>query len=431
MFGNKFKFLILVLLFIFNMIVYAVGEGNIDPNYKYAWGDQLGWLNFGCDNCHIKITDNGLTGYVWSENFGWINLSPENGGVKNDGQGNLSGYAWGENIGWLDFSGVKINNLGKFQGKIKTENYGIINFDCSYCEVKTNWSASQTKQDGGTINKAVNQIVAFVTGGLSSPVPSQKNFFIVINNNEPYTFNKIVELTIEGGDFNTYYMAISNFPDFKNASKEPYKKKKTWDLCQDRDKCSTGKYTVYAKFFVYGAKDFPVTSTVGASPVVSDDIFYLEKNEPTLLPTLIDRTSSILKKTFTVTKKLVPSIKKETKIKKITAVSAKKTPSIFERNWRLLTYTKTEGNLVDFVAPGLAKEIERLAAGSSFQPSANLGPILALANVLGFFLLPFKNLLNLSISLFILLIIFSAYRYLRFKRIKKRSQGSLIIENSK
>jgi hypothetical protein len=42
---------------------------------------------------------------------------PTNGGVFNDGQGNLSGYAWGEGLGWIDFSNVKIDpNTGEFAG---------------------------------------------------------------------------------------------------------------------------------------------------------------------------------------------------------------------------------------------------------------------------------------------------------------------------
>lgn len=427
MFNNKLQFFLLALFFI-GLSAYAFGEGTIDQNYKYAWGDNLGWVNFGCDNCNVRITDSGLSGYVWSENYGWINLSPENGGVKNDGKGNLSGYAWGENIGWLDFSGVKIDESGKFRGKVKTDNYGDINFDCSYCDVRTNWrSSSGSGTPDQTKTGIISRIFGSIGGGISGPVPTEKNFSIVINNNEPYTFNKIVELTLEGGNFNTYEMAISNFPDFRDAKKEPYKKKKTWDLCRGLEKCSTGKYTVYAKFFVYGAKDLPVTSTVGASPVVSDDIFYLEKGEPTLLPTLIDKTSSLLKKTLATTKKIIPSPKRETKAEEQAALLTKKGTSIFDKNWRLLTYTKTEGNLIDFVAPGLAAEIKRLAAGTNFQQPANLG--FALANVFGFLTLPFKNFLNLIISLLILLIGFYSYRFLKFKKIKKKGQSSLIIEN--
>ncbi|MCM8787152.1 MAG: hypothetical protein NC935_03770 [Candidatus Omnitrophica bacterium] len=429
MFINKFKFFILA-LFLAVVNVYAFIEGTIDQNYKYAWGDYLGWVNFGCDNCNVKITDNALSGYIWSENYGWINLNPENGGVKNDGKGNLSGYAWGENIGWLDFAEVKIDKSGKFQGKIKTDNKGVINFDCSYCDVRTNWRISEAGSGGSEQTKAdgiISRIFGGGVGGISGPALTGKKFSVVINNDEPYTFNKVVELTLEGGDFNTYEMAISNFADFRDAKKEPYKTKKMWNLCQGIEKCSTGKYTVYAKFFVFAVKDLPITSTVGASSVVSDDIFYLEKGEPTLLPTLIDKTSSVLKKTLATTKKIIPLTKKEPKAEEKIIALTQEGSSIFDKNWRLLTYTKTEGNLIDFVAPGLTSEIKRLAAKNNFQQSTNLGFVLA--NILTFLTIPLKSFFNLIISLFILAIVFYSYKYLRSKKIKRKSHGSLIIEN--
>lgn len=431
MLNNKLKFFLIFKFFISVFVVtYAFSGGTIDSNYKYAWGDYLGWVNFGCDNCNVRITDSGLSGYIWSENYGWINLSPEKGGVKNDGKGNLSGYAWGENIGWVDFNNVKIDNLGRFHGEIKTNNYGSISFKCNYCDVRTNWRFSESR----TPEQPKNGIISgFFSGGggiggISSP--SGNNFSVAINNNEPYTFNKIVELTLEGGDFNTYEMVISNFSDFRDAKKEPYKKKKTWDLCQGIEKCTTGKYTVYVKFFVFAAKDFPVTSNVGASSVVSDDIFYLEKGEPTFLPSLVDKTSSILKKTLVTTKKIIPSIRKETKAEEQQIVSlAKMDTSIFDKNWRLLTYTKTEGNLIDFIAPALASEIKRLTAKVDFQQPANLNLGFVLANVFGVLTFPFESFFNLIISLILLLIVFYSYRYLRFKKIKRKNQGSLIIEN--
>src|SRR3990167_7194880 len=60
-------------------------NGTIDTTYKYAWGENIGWINFGCDNCSVSVTDAGLSGYALSETVGWINL----GDVVNDGEGNL------------------------------------------------------------------------------------------------------------------------------------------------------------------------------------------------------------------------------------------------------------------------------------------------------------------------------------------------------
>src|SRR5262245_50292447 len=80
--------------------------GTIDTTDKFAWGENIGWINFGCDNCAVQITDSEMTGNAWASQFGWINLNPTNGGVENDGTGTLSGFAWGANIGWIDFDGV-------------------------------------------------------------------------------------------------------------------------------------------------------------------------------------------------------------------------------------------------------------------------------------------------------------------------------------
>ncbi|MHC4463984.1 MAG: hypothetical protein ACYS6W_14240 [Planctomycetota bacterium] len=128
---------------------------NIDPyndGSQYAYGENIGWLNFepsgnGGPGAHV-VSDK-LTGYIWTENIGWISLSCENTsscgtvdyGVTNDGAGSLSGYAWSENAGWISFScdntascgtvdyGVTIDAHGEFGGLAWAENIGWINFD--------------------------------------------------------------------------------------------------------------------------------------------------------------------------------------------------------------------------------------------------------------------------------------------------------------
>mgnify|MGYP001616732327 FL=1 len=121
-------------------IVFAsVTDGTIDTTYKYAWSQEVGWINFGATNGNVHITDSTLTGYIWSENYGWINVSPSQGGVANTSAGVLSGSAWGENLGWINFSGVTINSLGVFQGTASGDITGSINFDCANCSVRTDW----------------------------------------------------------------------------------------------------------------------------------------------------------------------------------------------------------------------------------------------------------------------------------------------------
>lgn len=134
-------------LWVFSTIfVYAE---NIDPdedNSQYAYGENVGWLNFEPNivdpNVGATVSSEKLTGFVWAENIGWINLDPNdadpNTGITNDGAGNLSGFAWGENVGWLNFDpnvpgdsndyGVTIDSEGDFDGWAWGENIGWIHF---------------------------------------------------------------------------------------------------------------------------------------------------------------------------------------------------------------------------------------------------------------------------------------------------------------
>ena len=78
-------------------------DGTIDAISKYAWSNNAGWINFAASIGNVHITDTTITGYVWSSNYGWINLNPTQGGINNDGEGNLNGFAWGASLGWIDF----------------------------------------------------------------------------------------------------------------------------------------------------------------------------------------------------------------------------------------------------------------------------------------------------------------------------------------
>ena len=143
----------------------AVAE-NINPNNdgsKYAWSENLGWLNAqpsGPGGPGAQVSIAGLTGYMWSENAGWISLSCTNTscgttsyGVTNDACGTLSGYAWSENAGWINFApttcggdqtcGVKIDpTTGIFSGRAWSENAGWITFSSAGpnpYQVATGW----------------------------------------------------------------------------------------------------------------------------------------------------------------------------------------------------------------------------------------------------------------------------------------------------
>jgi hypothetical protein len=117
---------------------------NIDPSNKFAWGENVGWINAGpsvSGSPGMQIDDFEVAGWMWGENLGWISLSCENDGscstteygVLHDGAGTLSGYAWSENAGWINFSpataGVFVDPAtGEFSGHAWGENVGWIAF---------------------------------------------------------------------------------------------------------------------------------------------------------------------------------------------------------------------------------------------------------------------------------------------------------------
>jgi hypothetical protein len=175
------KGLMAVLLLV--LISGVVHAGNIDPDgdgHKYAWGENVGWLNFDpSQGPGVTVYADHLTGYVWAENIGWIklgvdaggpydNTTVDNWGVNKDSLGNLSGWAWVENAGWICFScdttgtcatvsyGVAIDpESGDFSGYAWGENIGWIKFDHSQANlygVKTAWNDADADDIHGDLD---------------------------------------------------------------------------------------------------------------------------------------------------------------------------------------------------------------------------------------------------------------------------------------
>lgn len=121
-------------------------SGTVLDTHPYAWSDYVGYINFS----GVVVSDSALTGFAWSENKGFISLDPTQGGVFNDGTGNLSGSAWGEQLGWIDFGSVSINgSTGEFSGTATGTLVGTITFGCpSFCDVATDWR--QVSSSGGS-----------------------------------------------------------------------------------------------------------------------------------------------------------------------------------------------------------------------------------------------------------------------------------------
>ena len=129
----------------------AGADTGTDPTNRYAWGENVGWVNAGPTNAGVSVHFDGnagwLSGHAWGENVGWIkmgadvggpyaNTATNNWGVNMDASGDLSGYAWGENIGWINFGhercDVAINlTNGSFSGHAWGENVGWLKFSGS------------------------------------------------------------------------------------------------------------------------------------------------------------------------------------------------------------------------------------------------------------------------------------------------------------
>lgn len=121
-------------------------QAAIDATNRYAWGEQIGWVNHravhGETTVCVDGTNGFLKGYAWAENAGWIklgaaaggpylNTSASNWGVNLSAGWALSGFAWSESVGWLNFrpahGGVELDPLsGDFSGFAWSENAGWI-----------------------------------------------------------------------------------------------------------------------------------------------------------------------------------------------------------------------------------------------------------------------------------------------------------------
>jgi hypothetical protein len=132
-------------------VAYAATNSNINPEAKWAWSTNAGWINFNPPNGGVTVFGDHLEGYAWGENVGWIRLGTYTGGgehtyandaadtygVNRDEDGMLSGYAWGTNVGWINFDpdgaeGVTIDPVtGDFDGYAWGENVGWIHFNSS------------------------------------------------------------------------------------------------------------------------------------------------------------------------------------------------------------------------------------------------------------------------------------------------------------
>jgi len=139
----------IAMLLVATLVALADNTGT-DPANKYAWGENVGWINAAPTNHEVTVhyyeeTGGWLSGYAWGENVGWIvmgsagdgpyaNITDNNWGVNLASDGKLSGYAWGENVGWINFEQTHgqpaIDSAnGDFSGCVWGENIGWLKFN--------------------------------------------------------------------------------------------------------------------------------------------------------------------------------------------------------------------------------------------------------------------------------------------------------------
>lgn len=125
------------------------GNTGTDPAQKYAWGENIGWVNAAPTNQEVTVhyyegTGGWLSGHAWGENIGWVvlgsvgggpyaNTASTNWGVNLAANGDLSGYAWSENTGWINFGHAQCDAAinpanGTFSGHAWGENIGWVKF---------------------------------------------------------------------------------------------------------------------------------------------------------------------------------------------------------------------------------------------------------------------------------------------------------------
>lgn len=146
---------ILAALATLNCAGVAHAQQAIDGVEKYAWAENLGYLNFADagdpagSQATILLADY-LEGFAWFENAGYLNLGNGNGPYANTDHtdfgvnldpvtGELTGFAWAENLGWVNFSGGAMADpprparidftARRWFGYAWSENAGWINFD--------------------------------------------------------------------------------------------------------------------------------------------------------------------------------------------------------------------------------------------------------------------------------------------------------------
>jgi hypothetical protein len=148
----------------------VVADSNINAVNRYAWGANVGWLDWRADGANgVVIGAYVCSGYIYAANCGWIHLgdgtavdgvryqnnSGTDFGVNHDGLGNLRGFAYGANIGWVNFEAQgapKVDLVtGKLSGLVYGANIGWISLSNALAFVQTDSITPGVDSDGDGI----------------------------------------------------------------------------------------------------------------------------------------------------------------------------------------------------------------------------------------------------------------------------------------
>lgn len=162
--NRKFVVASLLVLSLVFAAVRTFAATTVDGTDKYAYGANIGWINWQGDVTNGAVASYGvLSGYIYSANIGWISLgdgTPASGlqysnasaadhGVNVDAKSDannflLSGYAYSANAGWISFNITdpatrpKIDKTtGIMSGYAYGANIGWIALDTTVSQVKS------------------------------------------------------------------------------------------------------------------------------------------------------------------------------------------------------------------------------------------------------------------------------------------------------
>ncbi len=205
------------------------GDTRTDPAQKYAWGENVGWLNAHSDHHTATIyydegTGGWLSGHLWAENIGWIvmgsagggpylNTTAKNWGVNLAADGKLSGFAWGENVGWINFEqthgkpAVDPAN-GEFSGHAWGENIGWVKFRGLSPDYGVRTLAFDT-QPKGTPNWWLANHAVTEDYDLGDNVPAWRKFVMDTDPNVAGDYLRILSISNADGETEVVFVPAS------------------------------------------------------------------------------------------------------------------------------------------------------------------------------------------------------------------------------